>query len=123
MATARRPGPLESSVTQALAAMKWIEASDKAAVDLTLLYARQIDTFTRSKDPQVKTKGIYLGPHLLRALVALGGTPTARLQHELRSRKLAGPEAEGDHEDAAETKRPAGNVTSIKRPPRRYRSG
>jgi hypothetical protein len=110
---------MEASVTEALAAMKWIEPSDRAVVDLALTYARQIDTFLRSDDAQVNSKGIYLGPHLLRALTELGGTPIVRLRHELRSLKPDGKpsDAAGDDDAGAQ---PRATVTPIKRPAKRH---
>lgn len=51
-----------------------IEPKDQALVDLALRYALQIDAGI-NEGGQVATKALYLGPHLLKALEALGLTP------------------------------------------------
>ncbi len=62
---------LEEAVEAAVAAMPWLKDSDAAAVQLALEYARRIDGSGDAKD-------LYLGPHLLQTLRALGGTPGDR---------------------------------------------
>jgi hypothetical protein len=72
--------------------MAWLEDSDGAALDLAREYARRIDEALDAAraDPadaklaEAATKALYLGPHLLNTLKALGGTPDAR-------RDVAGP--------------------------------
>lgn len=126
-----KPFKLVDSVEAAIAAMKWIRDSDGALVDMAKFYAVQIDKVI-SDDPTATGKAASLGQLLTRILHELGGTPTVRLQHELRSLRLAaGLESEdGDHEqheadrrqdDAAQV---AGGaiVSSIQRPPKRTRS-
>ena len=51
-----------------------IGIKDQAAVDLALKYADAIDA-AAEKGGQELTKALYLGPHLLKALVELGLTP------------------------------------------------
>ena len=69
---------LVQSVQAAVAAMKWLAPSDQAAVDLALTYAARIDEALEFAEGQEVTKALYLGPHLLNTLRALGGTPGER---------------------------------------------
>lgn len=68
---------LAASVARAVAEMDWLTDADNATVDLAMRYAHQIDAAIE-RGGQDATKGMHLGPHLLRALGELGGTPTAR---------------------------------------------
>lgn len=72
-----QPGTLVAEVTAALAEMTWLKPSDRAAKALALKYAGQIDAAAKLTGPEL-TKALYLGPHLLNALRALGGTPAER---------------------------------------------
>lgn len=65
-----------------------ITGEDRAVVDLALRYARQIDAGI-AEGGQDATKALYLGPHLLKALGALGCTPEARGDIEPGDGKLA----------------------------------
>ena len=69
---------LEVSVKGAVKAMTWLRPSDRAAVDLALAYARRIDLALSEGDGPEVTKALYLGPHLLNTLRALGGAPAER---------------------------------------------
>jgi hypothetical protein len=69
---------LVESVTSAVAAMKWLEPSDQATVDLALSYAKHLDGVMESGSPADVSKALYLGPHLLNTLRALGGAPAER---------------------------------------------
>lgn len=71
-------GSLVESVRAAIGAMHWLQASDRAAVDLALTYAARIDAALEYEDGQEVTKALYLGPHLLNTLRALGGAPAER---------------------------------------------
>ena len=51
-----------------------IEPKHQALVDLAVRYAMQIDAAIDAGG-QDATKGLYLGPHLLKSLEALGLTP------------------------------------------------
>lgn len=75
---------LAASVDEATAAMDWLIPADKAAVDLAKSYAETIDLAIESGEPLAVTKALYLGPHLLNALAALGGTPAGRRALELK---------------------------------------
>ena len=55
--------------------------ADDAAVKLALKYAEQIETGVEVGDG---SRALYLGPHLLNALSALGGTPRGRKDLEVR---------------------------------------
>ncbi len=87
------PESLTESVETAVAAMLWLKPSDRAAVDLALTYAGQIDAVLETGDAQQIVKALYLGPHLLNTLRAIGGTPAERKaligQHEPATGKLA----------------------------------
>ena len=64
------------AVNRSIKSMSWLSAKDDAAVELAREYARQIDEAVR-RGGQDATKGMHLGPHLLKALDALGGTPAS----------------------------------------------
>lgn len=71
-------GFLTDSVTTATGKMRWLTDTDQAAVDLALTYAARIDEALDEGEGQEVTKALYLGPHLLNTLRALGGTPAER---------------------------------------------
>lgn len=75
---------LKSSVDAAAKQMPWLTPADAAAVDLARSYAETIDIAIESGDAQTVTKALYLGPHLLNALAALGGTPAGRRALDLK---------------------------------------
>lgn len=123
---------IAASTENALAAMKWIKDSDGALVDMARLYSLQIDEILY-RDPEATGKAASLGQLLTRILHELGGTPTVRLQHELRSMRMdaaadamsGGDDAGSDEEDPREnasSRRGGATVTPIKRPPKRKRA-
>jgi hypothetical protein len=65
-------------VQTAVEQMHWLAPTDRAAVDLALTYAKRIDEALEYGEGQEVTKALYLGPHLLNTLRALGGTPAER---------------------------------------------
>lgn len=74
---------LAASIEASVAAMSWLEPSDGAAVALALTYARRIDKAVEDFeegliDTVALNKVLYLGPHILNTLRALGGTPAER---------------------------------------------
>lgn len=75
---------LRASVEEATRQMGWLTPADQAAVDLAKSYAETIDLAIESGDAQTVTKALYLGPHLLNALAALGGTPAGRRALDLK---------------------------------------
>lgn len=70
--------PLADQVRAAIAAMPWLQPSDAAAAALAEEYAACIDQVRAASDPGEITRSLYLGPHLLRVLDLLGGTPHGR---------------------------------------------
>lgn len=70
-------GELERAVEDSLASMT-LTGADAGAMQLARTYAGQIDAVLATGDPYERTKALYLGPHLLNALSALGGTPAGR---------------------------------------------
>lgn len=83
---------LLEAVQQALSAMPWLAPSDVGGVELALAYARRIDEALEGAEGQEVTKALYLGPHLLNTLRALGGAPAERkalVGEEVVSGKLA----------------------------------
>lgn len=88
---------LETQVLKAIDSMKWLTEADEGLVALALQYARRIDNALKiadQSDPkdsvaqQGATKALYLGPHLVNALKALGGSPGDRFELEAK-RKAA----------------------------------
>lgn len=112
------PATMAASVEQALGAMKWLQPSDGALMDMARLYASQIDKILR-EDPSATGKAASLGQLLTRILHELGGTPTVRMQHELRSLRLKVGADDDDEGSTTEPTKVGSNVTSIKRPPKR----
>lgn len=71
-------GSLEASVRKSVEGMPWLTPSDNAAIELAATYAARIDRAVDGGDEQAATKALYLGPHLLNTLRALGGAPIER---------------------------------------------
>lgn len=72
------PTGLAASVVKSVKARgDEVTDQDGALVDLALRYAHQIDAGVQTGG-QDATKALYLGPHLLKALGALGCTPESR---------------------------------------------
>lgn len=97
---------LEEAVQNAVGQMDWLEATDRAMVELALSYARQIDMANfvavdasdrlKNLDPDMdpaeakefmetanrslaaSQRAMYLGPHLHNAMKSLGGDPLSR---------------------------------------------
>lgn len=91
---------LESKVQASVDRMTWLEETDEATVQLALQYARRIDVALRIADEnprepklqEAATKALYLGPHLLNTMRALGGAPGERMD-------LTGARAKGGEEE------------------------
>lgn len=66
------------AVEEAVAAMYWLGPADAATVELARSYAARVDAALGSGDVEAAAKALFLGPHLLNALRALGGTPADR---------------------------------------------
>jgi hypothetical protein len=104
-----KPVIMRDEVEAALAAMKWLEASDGALVALARQCASQLDSMGSGSDIRLVTRIFQVQQTLVRVLHELGGTPTVRMQHELRSLRLrptANPE--GTHADDDEKRGPGG---------------
>lgn len=108
-------------VEAAIEAAKWLTASDAANLMQARQLARVIDEAMFSGDDR-----LLLSAHgrLSRVLEQMGGTPTARMARELRSRRSVPggvtPDAESDEGgQPAEGEGPGGNVSQFQRPPKR----
>lgn len=109
---------MRDAVASALGAMKWLATSDDASVVQARMLAQQVDELTAAG---ATTKLLAAHAALQRTLGALAGTPTVRLQHELRALRVAGRTEDDDaDEQQHDEQQPSGNVTPIARPvPRR----
>lgn len=83
------PATLRQSVEDAIRHMKWLKPTDFGIRDMALMYASMIDDL-RANEPEATGKAASLGQLLARLMAQLGGAPTVRLQHELRSLRLLG---------------------------------
>lgn len=113
------PTTMRDEVDAAVAAMsKWLTASDGALIAQARSLAKMVDELTHAGEV---TKSLSAHGRLTRVLNDLGGTPTVRMQHELRSLKIARKsEADGERESGeGDTAGAGGNVTQFPRPARR----
>ncbi|MDO5663579.1 MAG: hypothetical protein Q4G40_12850 [Brachybacterium sp.] len=80
MAEQRKNLGLAGAVTRAVEQMDWVKEGgpDGAVVALAKRYALLIDEGLNSGDEYLATKRAYLGPHLLRTMESLGGSPLGR---------------------------------------------
>lgn len=108
------PSVMRSAVGDALAAMKWLVSSDAASVAQARELARQVDELSHVND---YTRALSAHRALSRVLNDLGGTPTVRMQHELRSLKLAKKIEGAEHADGNPTE--GATVSQFRRPPKR----
>lgn len=95
------------AVNRSVKSMPWLSAKDDAAVELAREYARQIDDAVKRGGPDA-TKGMHLGPHLLKTLDALGGTPASEVAPP--GRPLVVDESEAEKPEPAEEARPEQGV-------------
>jgi len=107
------PRTMRDAVDEALAAMKWLVASDVASKTQARELAREIDELTHEGE---RTKAMSAHRALSRVLSDLGGTPNVRMQRELRSLKQS-PKSEG--EDERDDSAPPANVSKFERPAKR----
>lgn len=114
---ASAPSEMRNAVEKALAAMKWLVDSDAASVAQARALAKDVDELGADGD---RSRALSAQRALTRVLNDLGGTPTVRMHHELRSLRLAAktevPDGEG------EAGKQAGNVSAFKRPEKRKRA-
>lgn len=99
-------GPLEKALRESVAAATWLEATDSGAVELAAAYARRMDhgnaEFLAGEiDSSSFNKVLYLGPHLLNTLKAIGLAPEERMKI-LSAKPVAG---EGDAVDELKKRR------------------
>jgi len=71
-------GPVTEAFDKAVASCHWLETADVAAVAAGRQLAEKIDIAVVYGDSQAGTKSLYLVPHLMNVLAALGCTPKAR---------------------------------------------
>lgn len=109
------PSVMRDAVSSAIGHMKWLVPSDDASVAQAKMLAEDIDLFRHAGE---HTKALSAQAKLSRVLNDLGGTPSVRLARELRSLK-AGPRTEGDDDATTSDGSLPGNVTKLKRPPKR----
>lgn len=108
---------MRDAIESALKAMKWIQPSDAASVAQARQLAKSIDELAHEGD---RIRMLSAHQALTRVLHELGGTPTVRMQHELRSlRAQTKNEVPDGSNDEAST---AGNVSAFRRPPKRKRA-
>lgn len=79
-------GGMRQSVEEAIAAMRWLAASDAATVMQAKLLASLVDTAEATGDVRLALRGHSL---LAGVLSELGGTPRVRMQLEVRARRLS----------------------------------
>ena len=109
------------SVESAIEAMaKWLTPSDAASVQQARRLAQVIDEAIFSGDV---SREMAAHGRLSRVLDQIGGTPTVRMAHELRSLRAngGGGGAGGDEASSGEAGETPPNVTSLQRPPKRSR--
>lgn len=111
---ASAPSVMRDALEEALASMKWLMPSDHASVAQARLLAKQVDLLT-VQDETVKAIAAHRA--LSAVLDRLGGTPTMRMQHELRSLRLAAKTEGGAGGDDGE--KPPANVSKFERPAKR----
>lgn len=102
-------GILEGAVLRAVqAAGISKDGKHSAAIEMALVYARQIDRVPVDAG-QDRTKVLYLGPHFMNALNALGLTPRgeAEISKILEQAKVEAQKAEALKSSSAEKKAPA----------------
>lgn len=72
-------GPITEAVEAAIKEASWIEATDEAACELALSYARYLDDANDSMDPEKVHKAHSVGgPNLQKTLESLGLTAVHR---------------------------------------------
>lgn len=99
-------GPLEAALAKAVVAATWLKESDMGAVELAAVYARRIDHGTREFidgeiDSTAYNKVLYLGPHVLNTMKAIGLSPVERL----KIMEAVGPVKEADAVDELKHRR------------------
>lgn len=99
-------GPLEAALLAAVSAATWLKPSDMGAVELAAIYARRIDhgsvEFLAGEiDSTAYNKVLYLGPHVLNTMKAIGLSPVERM----KIMESVGPVKEADAVDDLKNRR------------------
>lgn len=105
---------MHDAVETALSAMRWLVDSDAAAKAQARMLANTVD---RLQSAGEETKALSAHRALTKVLNDLGGTPTVRLQREVRSLKLKTEVPDGGSDSPAQ-----GNVSKFERPPKRKKA-
>lgn len=107
-------------VDKALGAMRWIMPSDGGAIALAKLSAGRIDSMVARNDDSLSSRISTEEQTLIRLLHEIGGTPTVRMQHELRSMRMSSTpsEAKNEHNTGGEKPQQKSNVSKFERPKR-----
>lgn len=120
---ANAPTTMRDAVEATISAAKWIVDSDAASVAQARALAKQIDELDHAGET---VRSISAHRALSRVLADIGATPTARLQHELRSRRMERADGKEVDEDGRQSTgqqgEGAGGVVTPIRPPKRRRS-
>ena len=95
------PGPLERSLRSSVESATWLKSSDGAAIELAAMYAQRLDQGAREFrlgeiDSSAYNKVLYLGPHLLNTLKAIGLSPEERMKIMLASEPVKEADAVDD---------------------------
>ena len=120
-ADASAPSTMRDAVTAALTAMKWLMPSDDASVAQAKMLAEDVDLLRFAGET---SKSLSAQRALTTVLNDLGGTPTVRLQRELRSLRLqrqTGDDEDGGESEGDEKQQPS-NVSKFERPAKRSRT-
>lgn len=108
----------QDAVAATISAAKWLTGADAASIAQAKVLARRIDLLEHADDT---ARALSAHRALSQVLNDLGATATKRLQYELRSRKAAPQEGDGDERIPGEGGATPSNVTRLERPPKRRR--
>jgi hypothetical protein len=113
------PRTMRDALESSLSAMKWLKDSDAASVAQARLLAKDVDELEHAGSV---VRALSAHRALSKVLSDLAGTPAMRMQHELRSARLAQKQGgDGDDKHSADAK-PSSNVSQFRRPARRRRA-
>lgn len=109
------PTTQRDAVDATLKAAKWLTDADAASMAQARALAKSIDELAHSGD---LIRMLSAHRALSQVMNDLGATATKRLQYELRSRKAQEGGGDGG-EDGGSSTSTGGNVTQLRRPPKR----
>jgi hypothetical protein len=110
---------MRDAVEAAITAARWLTGADAASIAQARTLARRIDLLEHEDET---TRALSAHRALSQVLNDLGATATKRLQYELRSRRLAPEESDGDERNPGEGGETPANVTKLERPKPRSRA-